>query len=158
MNTGSPLPRPLGRLGVWCVLALYISLCSPLTGTLLATLGTFDRDHRVVVGAGTESIRVVLQHRSLPGIHHHGAVARTLTLFTCRTMATGPDHVLQFTAASAPQESKFRLSAQSDPTAVPPVPLAEPVARATRLLPALLLAFAYEPSRDRRIGSLPLLI
>ena len=94
------------------MLSVYLSLSSPFGAEIAAVLGSLDRDHRLILQAGDEGIRVVLHHDHCSAAHHHGPVARTLALFANPASATDPDHVLQFSTATS-----LARGTQSSPTA-----------------------------------------
>jgi len=62
-----------------------------------------------------------LQHDGNCFGHHHGTVARALTMFAQPASGTDPDHVLQFSSATGfPHDSQLIVPAASqlEPTAV----------------------------------------
>ena len=84
----------------WCALVLYVSAASPLGVGLAALVGSFDPDHHVLVQMELGSTRLVLRHERKCAGHHHGVVAKALTLFAEPVRAGQPDHVLQFSTAN----------------------------------------------------------
>jgi len=94
------------------LLSVYVSLSSPFGAQIAALLGSLDRDHRLILQAGDESVRVVLHHDHCSAAHHHGLAARTLTLFATPASATDPDHVLQFSTTTS-----LARGSQPSPTA-----------------------------------------
>ncbi len=81
-----------------CALLLYAGAFTPLGLGVAALAGSFDRSHHLGIHGGAQGMQLVLQHgRNCTG-HHHGVVARALTIFARPASATDPDHVIQFSA------------------------------------------------------------
>lgn len=91
----------------WCGLLLYVGAFSPVGMGLIGVIGACDPDHQALVRADASGLQLVLHHTQRFCSHHHGPLARTLTLFAEPVRASQPDHVLQIsggTAATRPQE------------------------------------------------------
>lgn len=112
------------RLAGWGALLLYVAAFSPLGVGLVTALGAMDRDHRVNLQATESGLRVVLHHEQRCQAHHHGALARTLTLFAQPVNPAQPDHVLQFSAvdnvASTKQIKAAPVAGSDSSPTVPP--------------------------------------
>ena len=115
----------------WWALALYVSASSPIGAAATAAIGALDRNHQVTVKAEAGGMCVVLRHRPRCGVHHHGVVARALTVFAHPASATDPDHVLQFNAPIA-------YACDSQPQAA--LPTSERLAH-TAILPGVTVAW-----------------
>jgi len=98
---GRKLLRPFAG---WLALLLYVAVASPVGLAMTAAFAVLDRNHQVVVSAGTGDLRVVLHHVARNSLHHHGLVAQALTLFAQPPTESDPDHVLRFSAPTAASE------------------------------------------------------
>jgi len=83
----------------WLVLALYFLDFSPVGICATALAGSLDSTHESSVQLGEHGLRLVRHHNHGCIGHHHGIVARTLTLIAQPTTAGNPDHVIQFDSA-----------------------------------------------------------
>lgn len=83
----------------WCGLLLYVGVFSPVGVGLTELAGVFDPDHQAFVQVNASGAKVVLHHQPPCATHHHGLLARTLTLFAAPIRPGLPDHVLQFGTA-----------------------------------------------------------
>jgi hypothetical protein len=118
--------KALRFIAGWCALLLYLGASSPVGLGMAALFGSLDRDHRVAVQAGTAGTRVVLHHERRCVAHHHGVMARALTLFAAPSSTAEADHVLQFSAADS-------FSRQSQLLAPSPAGFEQPVLAATEV-------------------------
>ena len=123
MNARTSQLRPLAKLlAGWCAVLVYAGVLTPVGPLIAALVGGLDRDHHVCLEAGADGMRVVLHHgKNCLTRHHHGLVARTLTMFAEPPAATDPDHVLQFHASTTASFNKQLVtpkSLQSEPAAV----------------------------------------
>ena len=113
-------------LAGWLGLLVYVGAFSPIGMTAVALLGALDPDHRVQFQAGAEGGQVVLHHEDRLAGHHHGTVARLLTLFAQSPSDTNADHVLKFSAeAGVKSDSQTQLAA-ANPAGCKAVFFAEP--------------------------------
>ncbi len=93
-------------VGGCCLLFLYFVTATPLAPVLYTLLAELDRSHHVAIHQTTQGLQVVLQHGGLnTATHHHGMVARALTVFARHTTARQSDHVIQFGAMDAAQRT-----------------------------------------------------
>ena len=121
MNTNLRQPRSATRLVAgWGALLLYVGAVSRLGLALAALVGSFDPDHQALVQNEMGSTRLILHHEQKCAAHHHGLVARALTVFAEPARAGQPDHVLQFRAATMISHPT-QLSAPAPTTYQPPV-------------------------------------
>lgn len=115
----------------WCGLLLYVGALSPLglgVGVLLAAI---DSDHHAILHPGVDGMRLVLRHQANCAAHHHGTVARALTMFAQPASTTDPDHVVQFSSASSfVRESEPAIPAASQ-TAASAIVFTEPISPVT---------------------------
>jgi hypothetical protein len=117
----------------WCGLLIYVAVLSPFGMGVAAILGALDPNHHAVLQPGASEMRLVLRHDVKCAGHHHGIVARALTLFSQPTSATNPDHVLQFSSVTGfTRDSQLIVpsASQSEPIVVvlvEPVACAEPI-------------------------------
>ena len=105
----------------WCGLLWYVGAFSPIGMGVVALLGTIDPDHHAMIQPGPDGLRLVLHHEGNCSGHHHGPVARTLTMLAQPASATDPDHVVQFSSANGfTRDSQLLVPAanQSDPSVV----------------------------------------
>ena len=79
-----------------CGLLLYLVAFSPVGMAALALLGTLDPDHQALFKPSTDGLSLVLHHGPKCAAHQHGAIARTLTIFSEPASPTDPDHVVSF--------------------------------------------------------------
>lgn len=113
----------LRRLAGWGALLLYVAAFSPLGVGLTTALGLLDRDHQVNLQSTESGLRVVLHHPQKCVAHHHGVLARALTLFAQPVNPTQPDHVLQFGSAdnvSGARQIKATTNSRTDSSPVGP--------------------------------------
>lgn len=96
VNPAQRKPGVLCRVAGWLVLALYLLEYSPVGIYAAALGGSFDSSHEVRVHWGEQGLQLVLHHNHGCFGHHHGIVARTLTLFAQPATTANPDHVIQF--------------------------------------------------------------
>lgn len=133
-------PSPVRQLAGWLVLLVFLGALSPVGPALAALLGGLDRDHQVCLATGNDGVRVVLHHGACcQQGHHHGVIARTLTLFAQPATTTDPDHVLQFHSASAANLGKQLVTPK-------PLNMAAPVLATP---PLALMVSAHEPVFSR---------
>lgn len=115
----------------WCGLLLYVGAFSPLGASLAGVIGACDPDHQAHVQPTAGGFKVVLHHAQACPAHHHGLLARTLTLFAAPVRASQPDHVLQFGGSDT--------TARPQPLLVPaPASVAPPEFTLLETSPALL--------------------
>jgi hypothetical protein len=88
--------RALRLIAGWGALFLFVGVASPLGLGLAALAGALDRSHHLSVQGGRAGLQLVLQHGGCRAAHHHGVLARALTVFARPASATNPDHVIQF--------------------------------------------------------------
>jgi hypothetical protein len=100
---------PFQLFAGWCTLVLYLGAATSFGPTLAAMLGSFDADHRVQIRNGNDSLQVVLHHQAGSAQHHHGRMARALTLLAKPASSASPDHVLQFVSAKEFFQTTSRL-------------------------------------------------
>jgi hypothetical protein len=101
VKAGHKEPRALCLAAGWLVLALYFLDYSPV-GICAATFaGSFDSTHEVRVQSGEHGLQLVLHHNHGCAGHHHGVIARTLTLFAQPAMTANPDHFIQLGSADS---------------------------------------------------------
>ncbi len=97
------------------MLLLALAALSPAGPAFTTLLAQFDRSHHIGVAADANGVRVVLRHDlHCLAAHHHGMIARTLTLFAQPTSHAQTDHVLQFqstSAVSAPKQLTASINA-----------------------------------------------
>lgn len=100
VRTGSK--RPSARLLVagWLVLALYFLDYSPVGIAAAALVGSLDPAHEVQVQFGASGLQLVLHHGHGCHGHHHGVIAKTLTIFAQPASTANPDHLLKFGSAN----------------------------------------------------------
>ena len=98
-KAGQKKPQALLLAAGWLVLALYFLDYSPVGVFAAALAGSFDSTHEARVQSGEHGLQLVLHHTHGCVGHHHGMVARTLTLFAQPATAGSPDHVIQFGSA-----------------------------------------------------------
>jgi hypothetical protein len=67
----------------------------------VALAGSLDGSHHLGVHGGGPGLQLILQHGRNCAGHHHGIVARALTLFARPASATNPDHVIRFGASDS---------------------------------------------------------
>ena len=127
MNYCPPRNRnALRLLAGWCGLLLYVGAFSPCGMGVVALFGAIDPDHRAILQPANNGMRLVLQHDDNGTGHHHGTLARALTMFAQPASRTDPDHVLQFSSATGfPHESQLIVPAASQLEPIP-VNFAEP--------------------------------
>jgi len=101
----------------WCGLLFYIGACSPLGLGLAALIGSQDQSHQLRIGSGPQASQLVLHHGGSCAGHHHGLVARALTVFAKPTDPTAPDHILQFSSGHN-LKSQSEISAPQPQSAV----------------------------------------
>lgn len=99
-KAGQKKPSALLSVAGWLVLALYFLDYSPVGIFAAALAGSFDSTHEARVESGEHGLELVLHHTHGCIGHHHGMVARTLTLFAQPATAGNPDHVIQFGSAN----------------------------------------------------------
>lgn len=102
-----PCARQTSSLvGGCCLLFLYFVAATPLAPVLITLMAGLDRSHHVAIQQTTQGLQVILRHgcRNSPS-HHHGMVARALTVFAQRTTAQQSDHVIQFGALDIAQQA-----------------------------------------------------
>jgi hypothetical protein len=92
-------PQVLLLVAGWLVLTLYFLDFSPVGIYAAALAGSFDSTHEARVESAEHGLHLVLHHTHGCIGHHHGIVARTLTLFAQPATAGSPDHVIQFGSA-----------------------------------------------------------
>lgn len=109
MKTSLHKNRPACRtFSGWLGLLLYLGAVSPLGFAVTAFVGKLDPDHHIQFQPGANGMRLVLHHEGNCAGHHHGAVARVLTVFAQPASATDPDHVIQFgTANGLTRQAQF---------------------------------------------------
>ena len=90
--------RFLRQVVGWGGLLFYLGALSPVGIAVAAFLGGIDPDHHLRLEADANGLRLVLHHDGNCAGHHHGTVARALTLLAQPASATDPDHVLQFSS------------------------------------------------------------
>jgi len=78
------------------VFTLYCLSYSPVGISLVILVGSFDSCHEARLQSGEQGLQLVLHHGHRCIGHHHGLVARTLTLFAQPATPGNPDHVIQF--------------------------------------------------------------
>lgn len=113
-KAGQKKPQIWLLVAGWLVLALYFLDYSPVGGFAAALAGSFDTTHEARVESREHGLKLVLHHTHGCLGHHHGMVARTLTLLAQPVTAGNPDHIIQFGSAD-----NF-----SSPTQIPPSSLA----------------------------------
>jgi hypothetical protein len=118
----------LRLLAGWCGLLLYVGALSPIGMGAVALLGAIDPDHQVLFQAGAEGARLTLHHEARCTGHHHGAVARVLTLFAQPPSNSNPDHVLQFGAAAGVKRDSQVMLPSANQSGFTVIVFAEPVA------------------------------
>ncbi len=92
-------PPALFLVAGWLVLALYFLDYSPVGIYAAALAGSFDSTHEARVESGEHGLQLVLHHTHGCIGHHHGVIAKTLTIFAQPATAGSPDHVIQFGSA-----------------------------------------------------------
>ena len=118
----------LRLLAGWFALLLYVGALSPIGMGAVALLGAIDPDHQVLFQAGAEGARLTLHHEARCTGHHHGTVARVLTLFAQPASNDNPDHVLQFGAATGLKRDSQVMLPSANQSGFTVVIFAEPVA------------------------------
>lgn len=98
-KAGQKKPQVLLLVAGWLVLALYFLDYSPVGVFAVALAGSFDSTHEASVESGEHGLQLVLHHTHGCLGHHHGMVARTLTLLAQPATAGNPDHIIQFGSA-----------------------------------------------------------
>jgi hypothetical protein len=119
----------LRQLTAGGVLLLHLAAFSPLGVAFATAFGSLDRDHRLNLLAGDGGLQVVLRHQPGCLTHHHGSVARALTVFARPAGPGEPDHVLQFRSADylvSAAEVESSQAAADDPASTAPLTLAGP--------------------------------
>jgi len=114
----------------WIALLSYAWCFTPVGLGMAALTGSMDPNHQLRVCAGPWGMNLVLHHGTNCVPHHHGALARALTLFAEPASPTAPDHVIQFGTADG-------LSRKADITP-PQTPKSEPLIVALNLTPVCL--------------------
>ena len=94
--TGTQRSKAIRLIIGWCALVLYAGDFTSLGLGVAAVAGSLDRSHHVAVHGSGQALELVLQHGRNCAGHHHGVVARALTLLARPASATDPDHVIQF--------------------------------------------------------------
>lgn len=84
------------QLTGWAALLLYVGAFSPVGAGVVSLAGSLDPNHHALIQTDARGTRVVLHHEQTCAPHHHGLVARTLTLFAAPVNGGDPDHVLKF--------------------------------------------------------------
>lgn len=116
-------------LAGWFGLLLYAGAFSPIGMGAVALLGAIDPDHHVRFQADAEGARLVLHHEARFSGHHHGTVARVLTVFAQPASATDPDHVLQFSSATGVKQDPQTQLPAANQTGFKVVVFTEPATR-----------------------------
>jgi len=101
VRAGQKSPRPLRSLAGWLLLVIFFLIYSPVGICAAAILGSLDSTHDARLQSGEHGLQLVLHHGHSCIGHHHGIVARTLTVFAQPATAGNPDHVIQFGSSSS---------------------------------------------------------
>ena len=96
VKSGRKQPRIMLLEAWWVVLALYIFDYSPMGIGAAAFTGSFDPNHKIRFQTDGGGLQLVLHHSHGCIGHHHGIIARTLTLFAQPATNANPDHIIQF--------------------------------------------------------------
>ena len=100
-RVGQKKPRTTCLVAGWLVLALFFLDYSPAGVFATALAGSFDSTHEARVQPGEHGLQLVLHHNHGCAGHHHGVIARTLTLFAQPATAANPDHFIQLGSADS---------------------------------------------------------
>jgi len=100
----------------------YLLTSTPAAPALTGLLALADRSHHVAVEQTVHGLAVVLHHDGFnPLTHHHGFVARALTLIAQRPAEANPDHVIQFTGSAPSEPCSALVIKRASPSSVPEV-------------------------------------
>jgi hypothetical protein len=128
----------------WCALWLYLCAATPLAPALTALAAALDASHHPAITLCAAGPQVVLHHDCVnQTAHHHGPVARALTIFAQQTGAAQADHVIQFAAVGSAEPSSDAILSSSRAAGEFPPTCSIPAAVPVGLLPPF--AFSTAP-------------